>query len=168
MSKRLAWVVLGTACLLLLGSSSASATNTIHCGGTTSLAEKSLRTHSVDYQFSCSEAITGFGVATNRRLEGFSPETLVLDRATKSPANGESFGCEGPIPGLGFACVGTSTKPRLVRGSFTTEATTCSKKEGRLESLLYVTDSDKRLAGVWKLKSPKCPKPKKKKRSAKH
>ena len=168
MSKRLAWVVLATSCYLLLATGSASATNTIRCKGSTALATKSLRTHEVNYQFNCSEAIAGFGIATNRELEGFSPETLVIDQSTKLPANGESFGCEGPIPGFGFACVGKADNPRVVEGSFTTTAAACSRKGARLHPLLYVTDSDKRLAGVWELKSPKCPKPaKKKKRSSK-
>lgn len=166
MSKRLALVVLAMTCYLVLSSGSASATNTIRCKGSTSLASKSRKTHEVDYQFNCSEAITGFGIATNRGLDGFEPETLVLNQTDKSPVNGESFGCEGPIPGFGFSCVGTAGNPRIVQGGFTTTSAVCSKKAGVLRPLLYVTDSEKRLAGVWQLKSPKCPKPKKK-RSAK-
>jgi hypothetical protein len=167
-SKRLAWVVLATTCYLLLSTGSASATNTIRCKGSTSLAKRTLTTHDVNYKFTCSEAITAFGIVTNRELESFEPETLVTDQTTKLPANGESFGCEGPIPGFGFTCIGKAGNPRAVTGAFHTSAATCSKKAGKLRSVMYVTDSDKRLAGVWPLTSPKCPKPKKKKRSAKH
>jgi hypothetical protein len=169
-SKRLALVVLATTCYFVLSGGSASATNTIRCKGATALGTKSRTTHEVNYQFTCSEPITAFGIATNRGIDAFDPETLVLNQSDKSPVNGESFGCEGPIPGFGFSCVGTAGNPRLVQGGFTTSSAVCSKKAGKLRSLLYVTDSQKRLAGTWQLKSPKCPKPKpkKKKRSAKH
>ncbi len=165
MSKRLAWIVLATSVLLLFATSSASATNTIACKGKTTLASKRAFTHQVDYEITCNEPVTGFAIATNRLVDTFGPETIVLDKRTRGPVNGEAFSCEGPIPSFGFACVGKADKfvlPRIVKGTFVTADPVCSKKAGGLRTLLYVTDADKRIAGVWKLKPPTCPKPKKK------
>lgn len=167
MSKRIALVAFAATCLLLPLSGSAQATNTLGCRGTTTRGEPTRNTHVVNYRILCYEPITGFGIATNRELEGFEPETLVLDSQTHGPANGESFGCEGPIPSRGFACVGKAGYPRLILGSFNTASPVCSAKQPKLRSVVYATDSNGRLAGAFDLQSPTCPKAHKKKRRSK-
>jgi hypothetical protein len=155
--------------LALLVPTGASASNTITCSGATKLAERSARTPQLTFGFKCNEDLTGFTIATNREVATFEPEVLVTVSAGGAPAQGESFGCEGAIPGWGFSCPGTSSAHHYVSGAFETSQAACSKKAGTLLPRLIVTDGDGRISQPFALKSPKCPKAKKhkKRRSAK-
>ena len=136
----------------------ASATNTIDC-----LAKSARATDdptALDYTFRCSEAITGYSIVTNRLTGGFEPEVLVTVGTTDDPAQGESFGCEGAIPGFGSVCVGKASAWNWAHGRIHTDAPLCSIKEGPLVARIVVTDSDKRISQPFAVRTPKCPKPK--------
>ena len=136
----------------------ASATNTIDCLAKSARAADDAT--ALDYSFRCSEAITGYTIVTNRLTGGFEPEVLVTVGTTEDPANGESFGCEGAIPGFGTACVGKASAWNWAHGRIHTDAPVCSKKEGPLVARLVVTDFDKRISQPFAVRTPKCPKPK--------
>jgi hypothetical protein len=149
-----------TALILIPGS--ASATNTIDCLAKSARAADD--TTALDYQFRCSEAITGYTIVTNRLTGGFEPEVLVTAGTTQDPAQGESFGCEGAIPGFGAVCVGKASAWNWAHGRIHTDAPVCSQKEGALLVRLVVTDFDKRISQPFGVRTPKCPKPKAKPR----
>jgi hypothetical protein len=160
--------VLACAALVFLPGS-ASATNTIECLGKT--AKSADAPDTLDYTFRCSEAITGYSIVTNRLLAGFEPEVLVTAGTSADPAPGESFGCEGAIPGFGESCIGKASAWNWAHSQIHTDALVCSKKEGPLLVRLVVTDYDKRISQPFPLRSPKCPKPKsasKRKHAANH
>jgi len=136
----------------------ASATNTIDCLAKSARAADD--TTALDYTFRCSEAITGYTLTTNRLTAGFEPEVLVTAGTTEDPAPGESFGCEGAIPGFGAVCIGKASAWNWAHGRIHTDAPVCSAKEGALVVRLVVTDSDKRISQPFGVRTPKCPKPK--------
>jgi hypothetical protein len=159
------------ACVLafvaLLAPGGASATNTIDCLGKTAKSPDAPDT--LDYTFRCSEAITGYTIVTNRLLAAFEPEVLVtVGSPTGDPANGESFGCEGAIPGFGTSCNGKASAWNWASSEVHTDAPVCSQKEGPLLVRLVVTDFDKRISQPFPLRSPKCPKPKSASKHKKH
>jgi hypothetical protein len=143
---------------LVFAPGSASASNTIDCLGKTTKSADDPAT--LDYTFRCSEAITGYTIVTNRLLAGFEPEVLVTAGTSADPAPGESFGCEGAIPGFGESCIGKASAWNWAHSQIHTDAQVCSKKEGALVVRLVVSDYDKRISQPFPLRSPKCPKPK--------
>jgi hypothetical protein len=58
----------------------------------------------MDYTFGCSEAVQAYSITSNRQLDYFSPEA---DAFIGTEPTGESFACEGPLPGPGFGCHGS-------------------------------------------------------------
>jgi hypothetical protein len=152
--------------VLLAAPGGASATNTIDCfGKTTKSADAS---DTLDYTFRCSEAITGYTIVTNRQLAAFEPEVLVTTGTIDDPAQGESFGCEGAIPGFGTSCIGEASAWNTAHSEVHTDAPVCSKKAGPLLVRLVVTDSELRISQPFALRSPKCPKPKSSSKKPKH
>jgi hypothetical protein len=141
----------------MLAPGSASATNTIDCQAKSARVADDAT--ALDYQFRCSEAITGYSIVTNRLTAGFEPEVLVTAGTTPDPAQGESFGCEGAIPGFGTVCVGKASAWNYAHGTIHTDAPVCSAKEGALVLRLVVTDFDKRISQPFAVRTPKCPKP---------
>ena len=155
-----ACIACAVSAVLLFAPAGASATNTIECQGSVKLAEDNPSPDHLSYSFRCSEDITAFAIVTNREVAGFEPEVLITTGTTDEPAQGDSFGCEGGIPSFGFACNGKAAAWNYAHGEFHTTAAACSKKEGPLLARVIATDSDKRLAQPFALRSPKCPKPK--------
>ena len=151
---------------LIVAPGSASATNTIDCLAKSARAADDAT--ALDYEFRCNEAITGYSIVTNRLTGGFEPEVLVTADKTDDPAQGESFGCEGAIPGFGAVCVGKASAWNSPHGRINTDAPVCSKKEGPLLVRLVVTDVDKRISQPFSVRTPKCPKPKPKHHKKKH
>jgi hypothetical protein len=160
LTRRCAMLASAAFAVLLCAPGGASATNTIDCLGSIKLAEDSPGPDHLGYAFRCSEAITGFAIATNRDVAGFEPEVLVTTGTTNQPAQGEAFGCEGAIPGFGFACPGKASAWNWGHGDFHTSTAACSKQEGPLVARLVVTDSDNRISSPFPLRSVKCAKPK--------
>jgi hypothetical protein len=144
---------------------SASASNTIDCLGKTAKTDDPA---TLDYTFRCSEAITGYSIVTNRLLAGFEPEVLVTAGTSEDPAQGESFGCEGAIPGFGESCIGKASAWNWAHSQIIIDAPVCSKKEGPLLLRLVVSDFDKRISQPFPLRSPKCPKPRSSSKKHKH
>jgi hypothetical protein len=167
LARRCALVASAAFAVLLFAPGGASATNTIDCLGSIKLAEDSPSPDHLSYSFRCSEAITGFAISTNRDVAGFEPEVLVTTGTTADPAQGESFGCEGSIPGFGFACPGKASAWNWARSEFHSLAPACSKKQGPLLARVIVTDSDSRISQPFPLRPVKCSKPKPK-AQAKH
>jgi hypothetical protein len=164
--RRTAWsaAVLAIAALAVPGA--ASATNTIDCTGKT--AKSADAPDTLDYSFRCSEEISGYTIVTNRLLAAFEPEVLVTTGTTDQPAQGESFGCEGGIPGFGTGCIGKASAWNWAHSEVHTDAPVCSKKEGPLLVRLVVADYVGRISQPFVLRSPKCPKAKPKPSAKKH
>ncbi|HEY6551040.1 MAG TPA: hypothetical protein VIY71_07570 [Solirubrobacterales bacterium] len=69
------------------------------------------------YKFNCNSQVTGYSIVSNRQVDYFSTEVLVLD-FTSGEATNESFGCEGPFPSSGFGCKGVSNFGNAMSGEF--------------------------------------------------
>lgn len=165
-SLRLVCAASAAVAVALLVPSAASASPLITCSGGVKLDGDRPRTADMDYQFRCDEPITGFAIATNRLVAGFEPEVLVTTGPNGDPVEGESFGCEGSIPGYGFACSGEASARKLVQGEFATSGAGCSRRAAKLLPMLIVSDSDGRVSEPFPLKSPKCPKQKRRNSNA--
>ena len=57
----------------------------------------------LSYKFNCNAQVIGYAVVSNRQVDYFGTEVLVLD-ANSGEATPEQFSCEGPFPGSGFGC----------------------------------------------------------------
>ena len=160
---RLAYVLIAGLALALALPATASATNLMYCAGATpKSAEPDAEAEDLTFTFRCSEPITGFTLTTARETAGFEPEVLVTT-AEGAPVPGESFSCEGSLPGFGFACFGKASEVKTIQGAFHTTTPVCEGKR-KLLPRLVVTDSDKRISEPFALSGPECPKPRKKSR----
>ncbi len=144
----------------LVSPGTAPATNKIACFGGAKFADRAVDEVEMTYQVACTEPITGYSLTSGKQIDGFEPEVLVVGRNSSAPIDGESFGCEGFIPGLGFACVGKASASNRVRGAFSAASPLCASRDRRMRLRVVVTDSDKRISQPFPLQSPKCPKPK--------
>ena len=61
----------------------------------------------LSYKFNCNAQVLGYAIVSNRQVDYFSTEVLVLD-ATSGEATPEQFGCEGAFPSSGFGCRGVA------------------------------------------------------------
>lgn len=71
----------------------------------------------LSYKFNCNSQILGFSIVSNRQVDYFSTEVLVLD-ATSSEATPEQFSCEGTFPSSGFGCRGIANFGNPISGEF--------------------------------------------------
>jgi hypothetical protein len=81
----------------------------------------------LSYKFNCNVQVLGFAIVSNRQVDYFSTEVLVLD-ATSGEATPEQFGCEGPFPSAGFGCRGTANFGNTVAGEFAIGRDPCESK----------------------------------------
>lgn len=71
----------------------------------------------LSYKFNCNAQVQGYGIVSNRQVDYFSTEVLVLD-ATSGEATPEQFSCEGPFPSSGFGCRGVANFGNPISGEF--------------------------------------------------
>ena len=132
--------------------SSADGSFAPRCKGVASLGE-SRSDGQVTYRFFCSDDVFGYSVIVqNREVDAFDTEPVVL-KANGEPAEGESFGCSGELPGFGVGCGGTAGAGHRVTGHLNLSSDPC--KGGRPILALVVTDEDGRAAGPYRLASGK-------------
>ena len=148
--------VLGLVLLgLLVGTSTASA-NSVECEGFT--APKAPKSTTLSYRFTCTEEIKSFSIVSNLEVGDFSTEVVVLDPATGQPASGESFGCEGPIPGSGFGCSGYALWAHQIAGEFGIDEARCVGGRNQLRTWAVAVDMNNTASGPFALRSSSCPK----------
>jgi hypothetical protein len=123
-----------------------------NCRGTIQLGE-SRADGEVKYRFACSDAITSYAVvATNREIDAFDTEPVVLT-AAGDPVPGESYTCEGLLPGWGITCLGKSSPWSQVNGAVNLADDPCSGARPQLG--IIVGDSKGRMTGPFKLRATK-------------
>jgi hypothetical protein len=71
----------------------------------------------LSYKVNCNAQVLGFSIVSNRQVDYFSTEVLVLD-ATSGEATPEQFSCEGPFPSAGFGCRGIANFGNTISGEF--------------------------------------------------
>lgn len=81
------------------------------------------------YKFNCNSYVLGYSIISNRQVDYFSTEVLVLD-ATGTATN-ESFGCEGTFPSSGFGCRGASNFGNVISGEFAISRDPCQKAKSK-------------------------------------
>ena len=148
--------VLGLVLLgLLVGTSTASA-NTVECQGFT--APTTPKSTTLAYRFTCSEEIKSYSIVSNLEVGDFSTTADVLDPATGDPVSGQTFSCEGPIPGDGFGCSGYAVWANQIVGNFGIDAARCIGGRNQLRSWVVAVDMNNISSGPFALRSSSCPK----------
>lgn len=104
----------------MAGSASAAEVN---CGGNVTVDTEHEAENSLKYDVTCSESIQGYSIVSNRSIGYFGTEVTVL--AGEEVAEGESFTCEGAIPGNGFGCYGKMSAGNTVEGFLGTTEELC-------------------------------------------
>lgn len=95
----------------------------VSCGGTVKADSEHHSENSLKYAVKCDEEIQGYSIVSNREIGYFSTEVTVL--AGTEVAQGESFTCEGAIPGNGIGCYGKMTAGNTVEGFIGTADELC-------------------------------------------
>ena len=134
----------------------------LHCSGHSALDQtQDPADNSVIYSFGCSGKIASFAIVGSKEIDSFS---TTADVAAAGQPNGESFNCEGSIPGVGFGCLNTSkTKPAIagggnaINGSLTTGESPCLKGKPRLRLWVVAVGSDGKATEPIGLIRPDCP-----------
>lgn len=72
--------------------------------------------------------VEAFSIISTHEISGFNTEPIVINPMTGETVVGESFGCEGEIPGDGFGCFGKLSLGNEVRGGFNLTRNPCSKR----------------------------------------
>lgn len=84
----------------------------------------------LSYKFDCNATVQGFALFSNRQVDYFSTEVLVLDYTTQE-ATSEQFSCEGSFPGTGFGCRGLSSYGNFIAGEFAISRDPCEQAEAK-------------------------------------
>lgn len=147
---------------LLVGPSVASANN-VDCWGAVGPTAKQQR--DLTYSFACSDSIKSFSIVSNLEVGEFSTTADVIDPATNTPVDGETFGCEGNIPSDGFGCSGNANPPHSVTGTLSLDEARCVKRRNQLNAWVVAVDTAGTATGPFRLVVPRCPKVAKAKRA---
>jgi hypothetical protein len=122
-SRRPLWAVVAalTGCVVALSlPAMASAAEAPICGGSLKLNDEIPGIDppgGLSYEFNCNAQVLGFALLSNRQVDYFGTEVLVLDAAS-GEATPEQFSCEGPFPGSGFGCRGVANFGNTISGEF--------------------------------------------------
>lgn len=84
----------------------------------------------LSYKFDCNATVLGYALLSNRMVDYFGTEVLVLDYTT-GEATSEQFSCEGPFPGTGFGCRGTANFGNFISGEFAISRDPCQKARAK-------------------------------------
>lgn len=82
------------------------------------------------YKFDCNAQVLGYALFSNRQVDYFSTEVLVLDYTT-GEATPEQFSCEGSFPGAGFGCRGLANFGNFASGEFAIGRDPCQKARAK-------------------------------------
>jgi len=121
-------------CLVGVGKAHASA---VSCSGTVVPSEE-LGENELTYNITCNDpnasnpdpashvvvGVKGYSITSNRMLNYYGTETVVLDPAGEAVGS-ESLTCEGSLPAWGVGCYGTMSNGNTVQGTIGTEDTLC-------------------------------------------
>ena len=158
-------LALGLVLAGVLVAPSVASANNVECEGLTEpVAPKSL---DIAYRFVCSEEIKGYSVVSNLEVEEFSTTADVIDPNTGDPVSGQTFNCEGPIPGNGFGCSGSALAPNRVSGTYSIAGGRCVGGRNKLSAWVVAVDIKNTSSAPFLLHNAKCPKPVKKHRGRK-
>ncbi len=86
----------------------------------------------LSYKFDCNATVLGYAIFSNRQVDYFSTEVLVLDYTT-GEATSEQFSCEGSFPGAGFGCRGVSNFGNFMAGEFAIGRDPCQKAKAKTD-----------------------------------
>jgi hypothetical protein len=143
------------ACAVVLPATSSAS---ISCGGRTALNKSGIDDNDVQYWFACSDPVKGFGIITNTSVSIFSDTATTFDPATGRQIDGQSFSCEGNIPGVGVACSGGASgfaaAGKRVVGDIGLAKSPC-RRNFKLRVWLVVTDAKGAVSGPFQLGGPK-------------
>jgi hypothetical protein len=113
--------------------SAAMAAEPPKCGGTLAINDEIPGIDppgGLSYKFDCNATVLGFALLSNREVDYFSTEVLVLDYTT-GEATPEQFSCEGPFPGHGFGCRGTANFGNFISGEFAISRDPCLRAKAK-------------------------------------
>ena len=97
-----------------IAAGSASA-GSVTCGGNVATTDEHESENALEYSVKCSEDISAYSIVSNREISYFSTEVTAF--AGDEIAEGESFTCEGTVPGNGIGCYGKATAGNTVVGT---------------------------------------------------
>lgn len=86
----------------------------------------------LSYKFDCNAGVQGYALLSNRQVDYFSTEVLVLDFTTGEPT-AEQFSCEGPFPSSGFGCRGSANFGNFISGEFAIGRDPCEKAKTKAD-----------------------------------
>lgn len=121
----------------------------------------------LSYKFNCNAQVLGYGIVSNRQVDYFSTEVLVLD-ATSGEATPEQFSCEGTFPSSGFGCRGVANFGNPISGEFAIGRDPCEAAKSKADKfktwvvatlVAYDSLTGKTFNTVtqpFRLKGPKC------------
>ena len=156
-SRRLALALGATAVatVALLAAATTASANDVTCSGFTRLDKTVPADNKVDYRFRSTDAIAGYTIFSIDEVASFSPEGVVQDPMTLQGLNGESYSCEGVLPGHGEVCNGKASRGNVVTASIDTDKLPCSATSN---FYLSIADAKGAPAGLFTLGRPRgCP-----------
>ena len=62
--------------------------------------------YDLEYDFSCDSFFIGYVISSNKLIDSYETESIVVDAEGVPSAKAEGFDCEGVVPGNGFSCRG--------------------------------------------------------------
>jgi hypothetical protein len=86
----------------------------------------------LSYRINCNAPVLGYGLVSNRQVDYFSTEVLVLD-ATSGEATPEQFSCEGPFPSAGFGCRGAANYGNTISGELAIGRDPCQVSKSKAD-----------------------------------
>lgn len=112
----------------------AGAADIPQCGGKVELTDEipGIEDGGLSYRFNCNSQVQGFAIVSNRQVDFFGTEVLVLDAAS-GEATPEQFSCEGPFPSSGFGCRGIANFGNTIAGEFAIPRDPCAVTKVRAD-----------------------------------
>lgn len=86
----------------------------------------------LSYKISCNAQVQGYAIFSNREVDYFSTEVLVLSPTT-GEATPEQFSCEGPFPSSGFGCRGVANFGNTISGEFAISRDPCQAAKAKTD-----------------------------------
>lgn len=68
--------------------------------------------YDLEYDFGCDSFFVGYVISSNKQIDSYDTESVVLDSEGTPSAKAEGFDCEGIVPGNGFSCRGNGSLDR--------------------------------------------------------
>jgi hypothetical protein len=137
------------------------------CGGATKkVVGAAAQPNELEYTIKCDSNITAYSIIVGSEVDSFGTETSITP--VPGGADGKIFGCEGSIPANGFGCSKGLLPPgATLKGTFATAKSTCANPKKPVSIWMTAVDDTGSATEPFTLASPKCPKPKPKKKGSK-